>query len=524
MNNEKGFSLITVLVLSAVIFALGSAAVFVNYYGNVMINADVKYKVAEKRADYGIMRAFQDILNIDCEKISPNYGDGITVNTVKKGNSCLIKSTGTYAGATVSKVVVINQSAKYAAAVICNLTNLNISGNGSIESCNSYCKTPALINGVKDNENLNQRIKDIVNTNCKENNEGLVAQMNPYLTNDSFSCKQELLSIYFNGVSDRNQLLDKMTSLYGVAFNNGTPIGLDTTNKKAITITNTTDPKQLDSADVYDVCIFGQNANIGDVNTISSDKLEASGSYNVSSLNIQVKPTFVWDSVNGYYNVYMNNKTLKCKAIDLGQNTTLNLGISIRQENGFSGGGALAANQVNFTGNVNGSNLTLVARNNVIMQTNEIKVSNVNVFAQNYNINAQKLTVEDSLIFGSSNININLNSKSELGTTGNPVLIISDNNIDILGNGNAEINGIIFATKKSNNFNISVNGNFSLNGMIVSNGQNNNFNLNGNFKISFNPIVIANASKKFINILKLPECDDKTQFVKALILTKQIVY
>ncbi|MGC9007435.1 MAG: hypothetical protein ACP5JX_07695, partial [Sulfurihydrogenibium sp.] len=138
MNNEKGFSLITVLVLSAVIFALGSAAVFVNYYGNVMINADVKYKVAEKEADYGIMKAFQDILNqdIDCGS-SLNYEEGngykikITVNTVKAGSSCLIKSTGTYAGATVSKIVVINQNinSKYAAVVVCNLTNLNINGS-----------------------------------------------------------------------------------------------------------------------------------------------------------------------------------------------------------------------------------------------------------------------------------------------------------------------------------------------------------------------------------------------------------
>ncbi|MGC8816184.1 MAG: hypothetical protein ACP5O4_08390, partial [bacterium] len=149
------------------------------------------------------MRAFQDILNIDCEKISPNYGDGITVNTVKKGNSCLIKSTGTYAGTTVSKVVVINQNinSKYAAAVMCNLTNLNIEGSGSIESCDSACKTPALINGVKDNENLNKKIKDIANATCKKNNKGLVAEMNPYLTDDNFSCDKELLSIYFNGVS-----------------------------------------------------------------------------------------------------------------------------------------------------------------------------------------------------------------------------------------------------------------------------------------------------------------------------------
>ena len=535
MNNEKGFSLITVLVLSAVIFALGSAAVFVNYYGNVMINADVKYKIAEKRADYGIMKAFQDILNqnIDCGS-SPDYGNGITVNTVKAGSSCLIKSTGTYAGATVSKIVVINQSninSKYAAAVMCRLTNLNIGGSGSIESCDSDCITPALINGYND-PNLNQKIQDIVNATCKKNNKGLAALTNPYLVDDkNFNCNQDLLSTYFNGVSDRNQLLDKITSLYGVAFDNGRPIGLDTTNKKAITITDTTDIINLNILDTYDVCNFGQNANIGDVNAISNDTLQASSNYNVSGLNIPVKPTFVWDSVNGYYKVNLINantgallSTLKCKAIDLGQNANLNLG------NGFSGGGALVANQISFNGSVNGSNLTLVARNNVNMQTNRIEVSNVNVFAQNYNINAQNLTVENSLIFGGGggqNININLNSNSKLGTKDNPVLIISDNNINISRNGNAEINGIIFATKNNNNFNIGDgNGDFSLNGMIISNGQNNNFNINGNFKLSFNPDVVTNVSSKFNKLLNPPQCGsvDKNQFIKALILTKQIVY
>lgn len=524
MNNEKGFSLITVLILSAVVFVLGSAAVYVSQYGYILVSSDVKYKTAEKRADYGIMKVFNDMNNqqLNCGD-SKNYADGVVVYTVKAGSSCFIKSVGTFAGATVSKIAVISTqstSTKYATVVMCNLSNMNLDGSSSIESCESSCITPALITRNDYTNRLNN-----INTQCNNNNKGLTALMDPYKHNPDI-CNQELLSLYFNNINNRSDLFNKMTSLYGVAFDNGKPIGIDTTGKTFVNITDRLNPADI-NGNSYDVCNFTQNANLDTVSAVNSTTLSASSSYNISGVNKQVRPTFTWDSVNNRYIVYLNStdgsiqSIVFCKSVDLGQNATLEL------KNSFIGGGALAANEVNFKGDVNTSNLTVVARNNIKMETNNVNISNVNMFGQNYSIDANKLIVQSSLIFGGGggqNINIKLNSNSKLGTSDNPVLIISDNNINISRNGDAEINGLVFATTNNNNFNISGNGNFSINGMLISNGQNNNINIGGNFKISFDSNVISNLYNKFNNLVKPAECSSKPNYMQSLILTKQIVF
>jgi hypothetical protein len=526
MKGEKGFSLVTVLLLTAVIITLGSAAFYVSYYGYNMVSASTKYRIAEARAEYGIMKAFEYVYTgTDCSQLSSKtYGNGITVTTVKAGNNCLIKAVGSFSNAQVAKVAIAgsSSSSNYAAAVMCNLTNLNLGGNSSIESCDNSCPTHALITW----NDYSNRLNNIsLNNTCKNNNGGLTAyNMDPYKYDPNL-CQQSLLSTYFNGLPDRNALFNKMTQLYGVAFDNGKPTGL-TTNGASLTLTDQTNPSNLQN-NTYDLCNFGQNINLETV-TGSGNTLTASSCYNISGVNIQVKPTFTWDGSKYKVNfVNCNNNsnlsTIYCKNVDLGQNTTLNLGSN------FSGGGALAANQVNFTGDVSpSSSLTLVARNNANMTTNEVNVSNVNIFAQNYNISANNLTVENSLIFGGGggqNININLNSNSKLGTPYNPVLIISDNNINIQRNGNAEINGIVYATSNNNNLNIgSGNGNFNINGMLVSEGQNNNINISGNFTISFYPNIITNVANRFNNLLKPPTCGTVTNLRYSDIITKQTLY
>ncbi len=527
MKREKGFSLVTVMLLTTVILALGSAAFYVSNYGYNMIDANTKYRVAEQRAEYGIMKALNyTYTGTSCENLgSQTYGNGITVTTLKAGNNCLIKAVGTFDNAQVAKIAIAGASStNYASIVMCKLTNLNIGGSGSIESCNINCPTHALITGNDYKQELNQRGISL-NTSCGNNNKGLTSNMDPY-RHDSNLCKQSLLSTYFNGISNRDELFRKMTELYGVTFDNGRPTGLTTTGT-TLTLTDTVDVTNLRNDQIFDLCNLGQNINIGTV-TGSGNTLTSSSCYNISGVNIQVKPKFTWDGEK--YKVSFEscttgttiNTIIYCKNIHLGQNTTLNLG------GGFTGGGALAANEINFTGDVNPSNLTLVATNNVNMKTNNnVNIQNVNIFAQNYTIDAQKLTVENSLIFGGGggqNININLKSNSQLGTSDKPVLIISDNNINIKRNGDAEINGIIYATDKNNSFNITGNGNFNINGMIASEGNNNNIDINGNFTISFNPDILNKVASKFNNLLKGPTCGSVTNLRYTDIITKQTLY
>ncbi|MDO3651432.1 hypothetical protein, partial [Nocardia mangyaensis] len=167
-------------------------------YGYILVSADVKSKTAEKRADYGIMKAFEEMNNskLNCND-SKSYGNGVMVYTVKSGSNCFIKSVGSFFSANVSKIAVVStqlSNSKYDAAVICNLTNLNVSDSGSIEICYDSCITPALITG----NDYRDRLNNIqLNTTCSNNNKGITALSNPYKYDDSLGYNSELLSVYF---------------------------------------------------------------------------------------------------------------------------------------------------------------------------------------------------------------------------------------------------------------------------------------------------------------------------------------
>jgi hypothetical protein len=133
------------------------------------------------------------------------------------------------------------------------------------------------------------------------------------------------------------------------------------------------------------------------------------------------------------------------------------------------------------------------------------------MFAKNYNIDANNLHINSSSIIASlgnnSNLNMTLKGNSNIGTQDNPALIISDNNINLQGNGSNEINGEIFSTGNNNNFNLNISGNYTINGSIGSaSGNNNNINVSGNSQINFDSKVIQNLSNKFTGLIAPPQC------------------
>jgi hypothetical protein len=539
--NNKGFALVSVLVLGFVISLIGGASFLVAKNGFLMTGSEVRYNIAEKTADYGInyyidgytanKSPFADSQcncpnNNHCVctlKPNPNSNDPVaTVRIIYTNNTFIIHSTGTYQGATVVKIASVNSVLKtiqntnigktvanMAAVMMIKATNisgLGTSTSASIAACDSSCPAAAMILG-----NPLPQGQQVTTSQCKNNNNGVASNSDStILIKDGSNGTEQLTpdgiySTYFNGVNNRNNLFNKFQNVYGIAFNSSNePVGFNSSNSIIITDQQSSLPADGSS---YDLCNFGQNANVGTVNA-SGNTITTSSSWGISGLNCQAQPTFTWDGSRyvGTLNCGVNTRTFYCNKIDFGQNATLNI------SDNFSGGGRLAANSINIEGNISGSPLTLVGKNQISMTSNNIDINSpVYMFAKNYNIDTNNLHINSSSIIASlgnsSNLDMTLKGNSNIGTQSNPALIISDNNINLQGNGSNEINGLIFSTANNNNFSLGISGNYTINGSVGSaSGSNNNINMSGNSQINFNSKVIQNLSNNFSGLVNPPLC------------------
>jgi len=111
-QKNKGFILVTVLILSLVLVILGITAAFINQIGYFSIAAETKYKIVENNAEWGLMKAVEN-LYLKAQSCSgnvsytPSIGDPVQIKFFKAGNNCFIWSKAVYKNAKVVKIAVI---------------------------------------------------------------------------------------------------------------------------------------------------------------------------------------------------------------------------------------------------------------------------------------------------------------------------------------------------------------------------------------------------------------------------------
>ncbi len=543
---EKGFALATTLVLGVAILVMGIAGMFVSEMGFRSISSEQAWHRAEKAANAGLQTVSRNITagSFNCGGNS-NFtfnGANVQVQTLNYGGHCFLWARATIGNNTnVVKVAILsmgNPAGDFGTLTFRQIRNLNIGGSGAITSCDATCKTPAIVIG----NGLNNFEPDPVPT-CPNNPRGITALVNPVVVNEELP-NRDLTSTVFDNINNRTELLNMLSNQFRVSFNNGRPNGIV---GQAVTVTQRPGvPANNIPNQTYEVC-----------NASCHEDVEAAGStLNCKSEDGSMRLEFTWSGDR--YNVVQyveieicgdppcrpgrgggrglivrRTPLFSCYNIDFGQNS------SIEFEENFTGGNTIAGDSIKIEGNLTSAtasvsgyphSLSLIARNQLQDDddSNNITVQNVNVFAQNIRIDDNGLRWEGGLLYsggaGNENFNINLNSNSYLGSQTNPVLLITDNNMNIQMNGTASINGLVFATDANNNLSINGNGNFSLNGAIVSNSnRNNNVNINGNFSINFNRSVLENLRNKF-GFLKPPPCSTSASVRMPFIQTKMTVY
>lgn len=506
---NRGFALVTVLVISTAILIMGMGAMYMSEMGFRSISAESRWHLVEKAANAGLMQTAGNIARgqFNCggqQNLNLN-GANVEVRTTSSGGACFLWARATSGNASVVKVGVLTApSTNHGAAVFRSLNNISVGGSGAITSCDPNCRTSALVIG---NSLNNPPTENLVST-CTNNPNGVTALVDPYVPN-AFSTNTDLTNRVFNNINNRGELLTTLSNNYRVQFNDGRPTEIS--GSPTDITDNNGNLKNISTGSNIDVCKAYYNNCTG-----SDSAISCTGATNL---------TFVWNGTS--YDVRItgqNNNLFTCRNIDFGPNATLTL-------SGFTGGGILAANQINLgsTTGVGNNGITLVARNLTQDNANNITIISVNIFSQNITLDNNGLIWEGGILYsggaGVGNFNINLSSNSSLGTSTNPVLIISDNNINIQRNGNAEINGLVFATSSNNNFSIGAgNGNFSINGMVFSNStSNNNINISENFSINFNANILRTLSQRY-SFLRPPDCTANVSVSIPFMQTRTTTY
>jgi len=466
-KKDKGYALMTVLIFFTVLLIIGLGLGYVTQKGYLSVSAEAKFAKAEKLANIGLLTVIE---NGTCGNFS---AEGINVITLKDSanKNCLVWSEGIYKGARVVKTAVFSLwGSNWGAALFKNLDLSGVGGSAAIVGYDSpennctdpnSCIAPALVTGNKLNPG---NFVIACYTNPNNLGRGIISTVEPYKYDPDLANK-DLTEMLFNA-KDRTEMLVKFSEIFKVKFDDGRPVGIE-------------NPE------------FSGNF----------QSCDASGTTITCDGN-----TFIW---NGTHYVYNGQGY---KSIDFGQNAQIII------QGTFTGGGIIAGKDIIFQGNVNSISLALIAKDKIDMSfksADQITVNNTFMFAKNYIISAKNMKVENSFFYsGGENgeLNINLDAGTKLGTQDYPILIISDNKINVQRNGNSEIWGVIFATEANNNFNIgSGNGDFKIHGSVISNSlNNNNININGNFEIRFNFKTIeklyTNLSNLGFNFLKYPVC------------------
>lgn len=500
MANGRGMALIPTLTISLVALLLGFSAMYVSEMGYRSISAEARWQILEKVAT-GQLKSFASQIvsgTRQCGTTTSGSISGVNFNVVSTGasGSCFIWSSASMNGSRVTKVAIVTQSVPtdYGAAVFRKLGNFSIDGSSSISSCDANCPTHALISG---NELNNSPAENQVSV-CPNNPIGVTALVDPYIVNKNLE-NRDLTNVLFKNIQNRTEMLSMFSQQFKVKFNNGRPTEVDNPECKPSFNINNCEAKS------------------------SNIKCECSGN--------NCKVDLTWNSSQGKYVGTIGGSNVSCGSIDLGQNATVTF-------DDFTGGGVIGANQIKISGDINkppkdkddasSPNLTVIARNQITDEAKAVVV-NVNMFSQNFTFDNNGLEIRGGIIYsggaGNGNLNINLNSNSYIGSSNNPTLIISDNNINIQRNGNAEINGVVFVTSANNNFSIgSGNGTFALNGMVMSNSNNNNNNgnISGNFSINFNRGIIEKLADRY-NFINPPKCGSASAR-NSIIQTMTTVY
>ncbi|MGO9611760.1 MAG: hypothetical protein ACLPX5_01830 [Dissulfurispiraceae bacterium] len=250
MKNERGFALVLALVVSALLLALGGTALLMSQLGYFTVSSEKKFQLANWAAEYAVNSGvLYAVSNNSCPpSTGPTAltgGASYSYFSQSASNFCFIKGTGTIAGATVVKTVIVpaGGSAPFGALTLRDGGTLQLSGSSAISNCDTSCPTPGVVYGGTITQQITGGLHNT--DSCPTNPQGIYGS--PYATENSsgVACTNT------NGSCSSSALPDQTASYFNTSSFSGLQTGLSTTyngngsvsvNASNLSITSPTTP------------------------------------------------------------------------------------------------------------------------------------------------------------------------------------------------------------------------------------------------------------------------------------------
>ncbi len=509
MKRNNGFILVTSLVLGLAIGLIGATGLIISSIEYKTLTAQRKYYTAQEIAERGLKEAVRRLAQgiENCSSLNGQNIEGANIKTAEAVSSCFIWVEGREGNARALLATVVSFSGGYWGAIIIdNDLNLTLNNGSIIEACFFDCPSSAIVlGGELLGGNYNMSL-------CSEGSGDIMAQVQPLRENlDLANLYSLIFTEYIGSRANSDGLFARFMSLYDINIdvNDGNP--------------NYFNPL-LDASGgcrrQFNNCFLNDDQLICDGNSF----------------------TFTQD---GFYLPDYG----RCKSLDLGFNANLEIGRFAPDDINFIP--KIAAQNIRLVpqdGEAKIENVIVVARESFTVQANDekIEIENVGIFAKNISLSGNKLKINRSLIYGGTNISIDISGDSELGEfefdkgKNEGVIIISDGSLTINAtlkgdDDEAKFAGIIFVTEQGNlsiNINNGVGKERALfSGVIASLGRSNTINLN-NAVIQFNPYIFnfsGDDDEDEPNILEMlslsqPSCGGGGSVKGSLITTTISIY
>ena len=493
IRGEKGYILVAVMVIGMLVAIIGFAASKMSDLGAATYGSQKKYEIAGAAAEYAVNQAINSISltgtcpGLTSAQINDSNGANYQYRAFPTGGYCFIRGQGSYRNATVVKTVVVPDTGDfdYGALTVRNGGSAATSGSSAIVSCDTACKSPAIVYGgtLTFTANLDR-------SDCRKGIYGVGAdgiQSGAGVECTTSPCVSATLTDrvpkVFN-VPSWSALQDKLDGTY-----NGYAVDVAT-----LTVSNMppTVPSgcQCAGALVLAVDKKGNPANTcnGTAWSVGTCSAVQGTSVTVSTMPAGVTTLYSTGTVTVSGNV-SNAAIVGGAGVTLSSGTVTN---SMITTTGTSASVTL--------GDASTNNSTIVTGGQFIMNKNSGTVSNTDIYAGTVKVIKQGGTADGGLIYSQGDFvfESTTSGNNPIGSSGNPVLMLAGGNVDLTkNNGTAEINGLVFA-QGAFITDGSVTGNYTINGAVVANSESatSTFNSSGNGTLSFNHTILDTLSTR----------------------------
>ncbi len=516
----RGFVMVSALILSLLLLALGGAAIFMANTSTLMTVSEIEYEKAKRASDYGLKLGIESaITNMRCDFTIaqtntpvPNMG-GATYSfwaiSDREGNSCLIVSEGRFGNARVRKSAIIQYpGSSLGTFTLRNGGTFTLSGNAIIQSCDPRCIGPAILTGGN--------ISGTYTVGTCGSSSGILSYTGVPI---QYRPLGNLIPRVFNTnnwsgvVSLIEQILNSQNPNFRIDLRNWT--------------VSTSFTPTCNSGSFYaSSCTFTQNLCQG----YKKGKTECI-IYSQSYMECYCKVNSKNKPANSCTSLGNNNWKCNLKRVCI---------------NGCS----VVYTSWELKTNATLSNMTLISPKEI--EVGSGTYTNVNFIAQGeaevegINGGSANVYISGGMFFGKE-AEVEKAGSGIIGTPNNPVMFIAGpgkspepkklggGEVEINSTGNLVFNGLIFTGQE---LGVKISGNSQINGVIVHNciakdpitGKTQNcqkkakIDISGNARITFNSSIISRLNQMYPSLVKPPSCGGSGTVKKYTVRTTMTLY